>query len=217
MEQLKQFLTRLNLQFFAGDGEGDGEGQEGQEGGNSEGQGQGQGENNKTFSQEDLDKIIQKRLAKAQKQWQTELEEAKKKEQMTAEERLKAEKTEAENKAKDAVSKANNLVKTAEAKAQALALGVKPEKVTYLLKLADLDSVEVSEGGEVDQNALKGAIETVLKDLPELKGATAGNGGGDFSGGSKNTFLTPDQIKAMSPQEVLKNWEQVSRSLAKNQ
>lgn len=193
-----EFLRRLISQpFMAPDGGGDGG--TGGEGGNS-GAGNGDGNPNaggaaKTFSQEDVDAIITKRLAREQKAWETKLEEEKKKANMTEQEKLKAAAEEAEKKGKVAVEAANARLITAEARIQATALGVKPEKVAYVLKLADLSNAEVDDNGNVDEKIVKQAVEKVLKDLPELKNAGAGgfnlsgNPGGQSNQGGMNAII----------------------------
>jgi hypothetical protein len=200
LSMLKSFLTGkrrervvvnrmpLNLQFFAeggdggqggGDGSGGGDGGQGGTGGQG-GDNGGQGDN-KSFTQDELNRI----LAKQKKEWQQTLEEEKKKAAMTETERLKAEKDEADKKAQLATEAANNRIIQAEAKAEALGLGIKADKVHLALKLADLSGVEVDANGVVDNKAVQAAINAVLKDLPELKGAAQQQQGGqDFSGGN---------------------------------
>ena len=123
----------------------------------------------KTFSQEELDAVITKRLARERKAWETQLEEEKKKAAMTETERLQAEKEEAEKLANETMSKANRMLVTAEAKSVASTLGVIPERLNYAIKLADLDAIEVQDG-EVDLATIEKAISKVLEDVPELKG-----------------------------------------------
>ncbi len=56
----------------------------------------------------------------------------------------------------------------AEAKAQALALGVKPEKINYVLKLAELSPSLLNSQLEIDENGVSKAIKKVLADVPEF-------------------------------------------------
>lgn len=145
-----------------------------------------QPEPGKTFTQDELDAIITKRLSRERKQWEQQIEDERKKAQMTTEERLKAEKEEAERKAQDAQTAANQRIIAAEAKVLAVSLGVKPERVAYALKLADLSAVEVDENGDPDADAIKAAIEAVINDLPELKGTQGpSRSGSEFNGGNK--------------------------------
>lgn len=161
-------------------GEGTGDGGQGNAGDDG---GQGAGDEGKTFTQDELDAMIERRLARAKRQWETEAEEERKREQMTEVERLEAEKAEAEARAAERESAANQRLIRAAAQVEAVGLGVKADRVDYALRLADLSEVEVGDDGAVDTAAAKAAIEAVLKDLPELKGTTApGRSGGDFRG-----------------------------------
>lgn len=113
-----------------------------------------------------------------------------------------------------ALAQASNVIRTAEAKVQALAAGVKPERIDYLLKLTDLSKIEVKDGA-VDSALVKEAIENVLKDLPELKAQPGTQkAGGDFSGGGQNTGLTMDQIKTMTPAEMEARLDEVMKFMA---
>jgi hypothetical protein len=137
------------------------------------------------MTQDELDKLISDRLKRAEKGWKEAAEAERKKADMTEAERLKAEKEAAEKVAKEAGSAAAQRVIRAEAKVVAIAAGVDPKKVDYVLRLADLSAVEVDDKtGEPDAKAIQTAINAVLKDLPELKGTGgAGKGGADFTGG----------------------------------
>src|SRR5690606_21437629 len=96
-------------------------------------------------TQEELDRIIQQRLQRERKKWEQQIEEERRKAAMTEAERLKAEKEEAERKAQETQAAAHRRIIQAEAKAQALALGVRPERLEYALRLADLSEVEVGD------------------------------------------------------------------------
>ncbi|MDT8901161.1 hypothetical protein [Anaeroselena agilis] len=166
-----------------GGGDGGGAGGDGGNGGGNGNGGQGNAGGGKTFSQEDVDAIIAKRLARAEKDFATKMEEERKKASLSETEKLKAEKEEADKKGKAAIEAANQRLVTAEAKVQAAALGVHPDKITHVLKLADLSGADVNDKGEVNVKVVKQAIEAVLKDLPELK---AGGQGGANLGGNPN-------------------------------
>lgn len=151
-----------------------------------------QPEPGKTFTQEELDQIISKRLARERRAWEQQIDEERRKQQMSAEERLKAEKEEAERRAQEVQAAANQRLINAEARVQAVTLGIKPERVSYALKLADLSGVEVDENGNPDAAAIKSALEAVLNDLPELKGTQApGKSGSEFTGGGGGIDRNP--------------------------
>lgn len=64
---------------------------------------------------------------------------------------------------------------TAKATAAATALGVRPEKVKYVLKLSELSGIDIS-----DKDAYKrisAAVKQVISELPELKGEAANTTG----------------------------------------
>lgn len=197
---MKLFQRNLfSLPFFdadAGSGGGDGADKGGKGGAADKGGGDGNRDAGKTFTQDELDAILTKRLSREQKAWEAKVEDEKKKAAMTDQEKLKAAAEEAEKKGKAAVELANQRLVTAEAKAQALALGVKPEKIPHLLKLADLSAADVDDKGNVNEKVVKQAIEAVLKDLPELKAGGPGGlnmggqppGGGAANGGM-NAFI----------------------------
>lgn len=146
----------------------------------------------KTFTQDELDAILAKRLARERKAWEQQIEEERKKQQMSVEERLKAEKEEAEKRAQAAQEAANQRLIHAEARVQAVTLGIKPERIAYALKLADLSGVEVDEQGNPDAAAIKSALEAVLNDLPELKGTVVpGKSGSEFQGGGGSVDRNP--------------------------
>lgn len=115
-----------------------------------------------------------------------------------------------------AVTKLEAAARTSEAKVAALAAGVKPERLDYLLKLADLSEVAVNDG-TADAAAVKAAVEKVLADMPELKGqAGQARGGGEFGGQGGGTGLTWEAIKAMSTKEVEARLPEITAFMAKN-
>jgi hypothetical protein len=142
---------------------------------------------------------------------------------MTELEKAKEKVNEADKKAEAALTTANNRILSAEAKVLATDLGVKASKIKYLLKLADLSDVEVKDG-EVDQEALKEAIEVVLTDMPELKGtteaggekpATSTKGGSDFKGGDTK-LLSHEIIKNMTSKQIAERITDVRAFLKDN-
>lgn len=112
---------------------------------------------------------------------------------------------------------AERVLKEAEVKVQAVALGVKPERIPYLLRLIDMNEIEVDEG-KVDADTVKKAINKVLKDMPELK-ATVGTpkAGDDFSRRSGDTTrLSWEAIRSMSTAEVQKRLPEILEFMEKN-
>jgi len=169
-----------------------------------------------SMTQVEFDKTIEDRLARAKKAdrkaWEEEVAEAKKKAEMSEAERLKADKETAEQAVKDAHSKAGQRVIHAEARVAAIIAGIKPERLSYALRMADLSKIEVNDDGEPDATAIKSAIDQVVKDIPELAGSGngAGRGGGDFTkppaGGEA---LTAELIGKMPAEELKRRMPEV--------
>lgn len=151
----------------------------------------------KTFTQADIDRVVQQRLARERKEWEAKLDEERKQASMSEAEKLKAQVTAAEAKATEAANLAAQRVIRAEAKLHAVALGIKPERADMALRLADLSGVELGDDGEPDAGAIKTALEKVLADLPELKGAANGAVGGGSNPANGSGNATPD-VKTMS-------------------
>lgn len=170
----------------------------------------------KTFTQEELDRIIGERLASRDKTWEQKLKDA----QATA---GKSELEAAQIKAQQAEERAAALAKTAaervtaaEAKAVALSLGTKPDRVAALIKHADLTAA-VDDDGNVDDSKVRAAIEKALTDFPEWKATTTVSAsGGDIkpgSGSDKPTF-TRAQIEGMSQDELIRRVDEINEAMA---
>ena len=99
--------------------------------------------------------------------------------------------------------KAANAAKTAAVINQAATLeaikqGVDTKSMPYLLKMADFSDV-VGDDGNIDAEKLTGAIETVLKDIPALKGKTETDGKGGITrvGGDGEGNSSPDETDSL--------------------
>lgn len=201
---MRELLKRINLQLFAADpNAGDDGGNEPQDPADDKQDPKEpqdptpEPEDTKTFTQDELDGIIQKRLARERKQWEAQLEEEKKKAAMTEAERLKAEKEEAEKRAQDAMSKANELLLKAEVKQAAVDLGIVDPDAAYALM--ERENVEVNEG---TITGVKEALTQLLEAKPWLKRAPEKPGVGMASNpGQSNTEPTPEQVAKMSQAE----------------
>ena len=190
------FVTNFNLRKRLGMSRlmeadaGDGTGAEGTESNEDAGD-EGKGEEEKTFTQADVDKLIKDRLAR-EKKGQPSKEELKafkewKESQKTNEEKNAEKITAAETKVKEAEAKATAL----EAKVSALSKGVKADSVD--------DVVTLAKSMIDDDTPIDKAIDKVLKKYPSFKGEQqqskgfkVGSGGGE--GNSKNT---DDELKAI--------------------
>ena len=144
----------------------------------------------KQYTQEDLDKIVIERTGRAEKsalksffqqQGLTEEEanaaiaeykktKAEKAEASKNDAKVQAERAEAaEKSAKEAIARANAVLIRANAQIMASSLGVKSNKLDYVVKMADLNKITIDDDGNPDEAAIKAAVEQVLKDVPELK------------------------------------------------
>jgi ribosomal protein L16 Arg81 hydroxylase len=96
-----------------------------------------------------------------------------------------------ERKESEILRKANRRLVRVEAKEQAIALGVRVDRSDYAVRLADLSKVEVDENGEVDESAVREALEQILNDFPELKVASSSEDGHGFKLGSPGQKQQP--------------------------
>lgn len=163
----------------------------------------------KQYTQEDLDKIVTERTSRAEKAalksffQQKGLSEDEANSAIDDYKKSKAEKEEAsrndakaqadradaaEKSAQEAIARANAVLVKANAQIQAANLGVKSNKLDYVVKMADLSKVTIGDDGNPDEAAIKSAVEQVLKDVPELKDTKESSGfkiGADGDKGSE--------------------------------
>lgn len=142
----------------------------------------------KTFTQEELDKIVADRIARERKKYDKfsdydelkkkaeeyeKAEDERKKAEMTAQERLEAEKAEAQRKAQEAeeaaqraMTAANQRLVKSEFKLLAKEAGIRADALEDAFKLADVSGVTVDEDGNVD--GVKAVIESLIAGKPYL-------------------------------------------------
>jgi len=178
----------FDLQLFAGTEDEDSQAGDEQE--TSNGEPTDEPDNSgKTFSQDEVNRIITQRLERERKQWQQQLEEEKKKAKMDEVERLQAEKQEAEQKLQESLDAANRRAIAAEAKLQAQEMGIDPKAA---VRLADLSAVTV-DGDDIQgvKEALEAAIAEyeVLKPQAEKRGVGRGSNPGAGGQKTKNPWL----------------------------
>jgi hypothetical protein len=159
-----------------------------------------------TFTQADIDRIVKDRLDRERKA----AAEERKRAEMTEADKLKAEKADLEAKVTEAETRAAARMVQAEARLQSIAVGVKPDRIDALLKLADLSTVSTGDNGEPDAKQIKAAIESALKAYPEFKVGPAAKGGTDYSAGGGEQPLTEAAIMAMTPAELASNMQRVT-------
>jgi hypothetical protein len=174
----------------------------------------------KMLTQAEVDKIVEARLARDRKKWETEyqakLEEERKKAAMSETEKLKAAKDEAEKRAQDAMRTANERLLKAEVKAAAVALDIVDPEAAYVL--LDKEVVKVAEDGTVV--GVEDALKALVKDKPYLvrqKGAQpVGSGTSPAQhGNTAGKVYTKAEIKAMSLDEINKHWQEISEQMSK--
>jgi hypothetical protein len=169
----------------------------------------------KTFTQEEVNKLLAERVARANKKLEKyadydevktkltefeKFEEERKKAEMTVQERLEAEKAEADKKAQEAEERANKALEQAnkrllkaEFRVLAKELGVRKDALDDAFVLADMTSVEVDEEGNVQ--GVKEALETLKKAKAYLFGGVdyADPSPGQYE--AKRGEATQDQAK----------------------
>lgn len=202
----ERFLFPLNIQLFADDGSGNDSGNDNDQGNDGQGndsQGNdGQtGQETKTFTQEELDRIVQGRIAKERKSWEKQLEEqqteAQKLEKMSEKEKKKYQE---EKRIKDLDDREAAITRrelTAQAKVQLADKGI-PTELAEILNFTDAEScknsIEIVE--KAFQSAVEKGITAKIQGGPALKKAPQTNG-----------TLTMDAIKNMTPKEINENWD----------
>lgn len=189
----------MNIQFFAeGSGEGgEGNGNQNNNAGNGNSN-QNTGNNNQgtTYTQEQLDGIVNNRIARAE---QSALKVPFFQQQgMSENEVTQAINSYKEQRAKNkpdvagmqtqlAQEQSRNLQLTIENSAtlQAVGLGIDAKSIPYVIKMADFKDV-AGEDGTVDAEKVKAAINKVLEDVPALKPAESGANNQGFQIGAPN-------------------------------
>lgn len=206
-------MKKMKLQLFAESGtenSGADNNTNGTNNPNTEGNGgeDGAASGSKQYTQEDLDKIVTERTGRAEKSalksffQQQGLTEEEANAAIAEYKKTKAEKEEAskndakaqadradaaEKSAQEAIAKANAALIKANAQIQASNLGVKSNKLDYVVKMADLTKIEFDDDGNPDEAAIKAAVEQVLKDVPELKTTKDSSGFQIGADGNKDT------------------------------
>jgi len=166
----------------------------------------------KTFSQEEVNQIVEERIARAREKWQKESESS-----------AETENLKAELAAKDAeISQIRREHYRAEARRAIVdelgAHGVTEEgRIERILRHVDLGEIEPSEDGNPYFGSVRRQLASVSKDMPELLKYELGAGSGH---GSKRPVLTQEKpltredVESMSEPEINSNWERVKRFMA---
>lgn len=176
----ERFLFPLNIQLFADDGSGNDSGNDGQGNNYQVNDGQGNdgqtGQEPKVFSQEEVDKIVQGRIAKERKSWEKQLQEqqteAQKLEKMSEKEKKKYQE---EKRIKDLDDREAAITRrelTAQAKVQLADKGI-PTELAEILILTDADSCKksIETVEKAFQTAVQRAVEERIKGREPMKKA----------------------------------------------
>jgi hypothetical protein len=167
------------------------------------------------FTQADLDRVLQTRLAEEQGKWQKKLDDAAALAGKNETEKLTIERDQANARAQETAQKAAERVAKTEAKVAAIAAGANPQRVDAIVRNADLAGA--IKDGEVDEAAVKAAVGKVLGEYPEWKAtATTTASGGEMNGGGgsgKPTF-TRAQLEKMPPEEMATRIEEINEAIA---
>lgn len=134
---------------------------------------QTQTEPEKKYTDADLEAHTQKQLEKAKKKWE---KEAAKTAASTAtaqagDQTAQAQQQAAADESSARADKATQRELRAAAKLAAVSLGIPAPRADYAVRMADLSGVEIDDDDGPDSDAIKAAMEQVLKDIPELKPA----------------------------------------------
>lgn len=204
----KKFMFPLDIQLFADDNSGDGSGNDDDQGTGQDNQDSGEGgQETKTFTQEELDKIVQGRIAKERKAWEKHLEdektEAQKLETMSEKEKKKYQEEKRIKELDDREAAITRRELTAQAKVQLADKGI-PTELAEILNLTDAESckksIEIVE--KAFQTAVEKAVEEKIKGNAPIKKV------------SGNTTISLESIKNMSAKEINENWDEVQKIMS---
>ena len=204
----KKFMFPLDIQLFADDNSGDGSGNDDDQGTGQDNQDSGEGgQETKTFTQEELDKIVQGRIAKERKAWEKHLEdektEAQKLETMSEKEKKKYQEEKRIKELDDREAAITRRELTAQAKVQLADKGI-PTELAEILNLTDAESckksIEIVE--KAFQTAIEKAVEEKIKGNASIKKVPG------------NTTISLESIKNMSAKEINENWDEVQKIMS---
>jgi hypothetical protein len=152
----------------------------------------------KTFTQEDINRL----LAKEKRDWEKKVKDAEDKAKLSEDERTKAELAEA----KAALAERD---RRDSAMDQAKTAGVKNPKLFYSAYGSEL---ETDAKGNITNFA--DILATAKAESPELFQAVAGGSADGGDGKGNKPGLTKEQVDKMTPDEINKNWDEVSKFLS---
>ncbi len=164
------------------------------------------------ITQDELDRLIARRLKRAESEWAQKADAEKKQAEMTESEKLQAAARAAEERAAQAAQQANARIVRAEMRVALAAAGVAAQKLDRAVRLVDLDSIDVLETGEPDAKAITAQVQSLLQEWPELTGQTSKSGGGEFGGGNAGEPpITEELIEKMDTATLKRRMPEIER------
>ena len=164
------------------------------------------------LTQDELDRLIARRLKRAEQEWAQKVDAERKQAEMTESEKLQAAARAAEERAAQAAQQANSRIIRAEMRVALAAAGVAAQKLDRAVRLVDLDSIEVLETGEPDSRAITAQVQSLLQEWPELTGQTSKSGGGEFGGGNAGEPpITEELIEKMDTATLKRRMPEIER------
>ena len=164
------------------------------------------------LTQDELDRLIARRLKRAEADWAAKVESERKQAEMTESEKLQAAARAAEERAAQAAQQANARIVRAEMRVALAAAGVAAQKLDRAVRLVDLDSIDVLETGEPDAKAITAQVQALLQEWPELTGQTSKSGGGEFGGGNAGEPpITEELIEKMDTATLKRRMPEIER------
>lgn len=203
----KKFMFPLDIQLFAEDDNPDNDLVDNEGGKGAPGEETDGGQETKTFTQEELDKIVQGRIAKERKAWEKHLEdektEAQKLETMSEKEKKKYQEEKRIKELDDREAAITRRELTAQAKVQLADKGI-PTELAEILNLTDAESCKKSI--EIVETAFQSAVEKAVEE--KIKGNVP------MKKVPGNTTISLESIKNMSAKEINENWDEVQKIMS---
>lgn len=169
-----------------------------------------------SFTQDDVDDIVERRLAREREAHESEVEDLKDQmEDMVDPEdhkELQDKFDSINDKATDRVAKAQKREKLVR---EATKAGVREDAIDDLPKLVDLESIEYDDG---DVEGVESVIEELEEEKPFLLESEdeTSSGGSDFGGeGDETDFFSKEQVEEMDQETVDKNLDKIEESMEK--
>lgn len=169
------------------------------------------GNTEKTFTQAEVNEMIEKRLARERKKYNNppaaQEQGATDEEGSPAVQQVEVDVTEeARQQAAVIIAQANQRLIQAVAQSEATKLNINPDYVVDAVRLADLSTVKVNDDGTVDTQSITAALEAVLTRIPVLKATAEAQAGGFKVGGQGNNNASNGWSSNKASSGDVKRW-----------